>query len=173
MTAFRLYPQEQHWCSFADYGAILDVARRVSARRVLEIGPGNSTLALIEAGATTIDACEDDPHYFALWYQRLERRFPEIVRLHPFETNDTMIPAVHDGGYDLALIDGPRETELRPGWIRYAADRARYVLVPLECLGTDILARFVPALAAELGRPYERTETGPLAGAYGLIGPKC
>lgn len=173
MTAgrFRLYPVEQHWCSFRDYGAILDVVRRLRARTVLEFGPGNSTLALIEGGATWIDACEDDPHWFGIWTDRLVRRFPDVVRLHEYAATDEAIWPVHGRTYDLALVDGPHDVIERPNWIAYAARRARHVLIPLETGEGDFLATFVPRIADAIGKTWERIETGPLAGAYGLIGP--
>ena len=61
---FRLYPREEHFCSFADYGAILDTVRRLDAKRVLEFGPGHSTLALVEGGAVlsvVVDAVDELP----------------------------------------------------------------------------------------------------------------
>lgn len=170
---FRLYPVEQHWCSFADYGAILSTVRRIGAKSVLEFGPGSSTLALIEGGATRVDACEDDPHWAAVARERIVARFPEVVRVHLFDLDDLLIPSVNGRRYDLALIDGPKRTASRPAWIEYAASLARHVLVPLELDDGGTLAGFVASLANALGRPYERTETGPLAGAYGLIGPAC
>lgn len=171
--AFRLYPEERHWCSFADYGVIVDVVRRLGARSVLEFGPGSSTLALVEGGAARIDACEDDDHWLGVYRERLERRFPGVVHLHAYEHDDLMIPAVHGRRYDLALVDGPHDVEERASWIAYAMTLARHVLVPLELSEGDSLAMFVPEIADVLGRPYERIESGPLAGAYGLVGPSC
>lgn len=168
---FRLYPVEQHWCSFNDYGAILAIVRRLDARTVLEFGPGNSTLALVEGGATLIDAVEDDPHWLAVWEDRLARRFPGVVHLHAYDATDEAIWPIHSRKYDLALVDGPRDVSERPSWIAYAARRARHVLVPLEMGDGDFLAVVVPDLADVIGRTWERIETGPLAGAYGLIGP--
>lgn len=170
---FDLYPEELHWCSYSDYRVILQVTRRLGARRVIEFGPGSSTLALIEGGATHIDACEDDDHWLSVYRERLERRFPGVVHLHAYAHDDLLIPAVHGHRYDLALIDGPHDIEERASWIAYAMTLAQYVLVPLETSEGDSLTDLVPEIADVLGRPYERIESGPLAGAYGLVGPAC
>src|SRR4051812_40979556 len=85
---FELYPIEQHWWSFNDYGAVLEVTERLKAKKVLEFGPGWSTRALIEGGATKVDTCEDDPDWFAVHSERLVPQFPDVVTLHPYVWSD-------------------------------------------------------------------------------------
>lgn len=171
---FRLYPEERHWCSFADYGAILDIVERLRPRTVLEFGPGSSTLALIEGGAEAIDACEDDPRWFAAYRERLAE-FPAVA-MQAYNWHDPIrIPQLDGRRYDLALIDGPKQTERRAPAIEYALQRSAAVLVPTEewrgfgprpDLG---LRGVVAALASQYGRAVEIMETGPLAGAYALM----
>lgn len=171
MRTFRLYPEERHWCSFADYGAILDATARLGARRVLEFGPGSSTLALIEGGATAIDCCESDPHWFAVYRERLEAAHPTIVAMQAYRWAAPLrIPQTDDKAYDLSLVDGPHETTDRPACIAYALERCSAVLVPLEEHSAPAyLRRVVEELAWQYGRTVEIVETGPLAGAYALI----
>ena len=169
---FRLYPREEHFCSFADYGAILDTVRRLDAKRVLEFGPGHSTLALVEGGAHWIDCAEDDQAWATVWENRIVRRFPNIVRIRQYTWREPLrILGVDTEQYDLGLIDGPHQTPRRPVAIRYAMARCRRVLVPLEETdGVGILRQYVETFAAQAGRPLHITETGPLAGSFALIG---
>lgn len=171
---FRLYPVEQHWCSFNDYGVMLATVQRLGARRILEFGPGWSTLALIEGGADWIDACEDDPHYFAKYVERLEDRFPAKIAMRPYNYRTPLfVPFVDDAPrYDLALVDGPRETERRPVVIEYALARSDAVLVPLE--EGDREGGFLRDYLAM--RPRDCAvewieDAGPLAGAWALLKP--
>jgi len=174
-VSFRLYPVAQHWWSFSDYGAVIDVMQRTQARRILEFGPGSSTLALIEGGATSVDACEDDPRWVDLYRERLERRFAGAVAIVPYCWADPLtIPSIDQRHYDLALIDGPRETPKRLAVIEYCLARCREVLVPTEQHdGMMMIREAVERLAAASGRPLCITETGPLAGAFALLGPPC
>lgn len=182
MSGFRLYPEEARWWSFQDYQAVLDVARRLRPGRVLEFGPGSSTLALIEGGAAEIDTCEDNPDWAQVYEERLARRFPEpgwpaVVRLHRYEWPDAAplsIPAVDGGLFDLALIDGPLGTERRPDVLRYCLQRCVYVLMPTEEHKTRAwLWPLIEGIAREAGVPAERWDTGPLSGAFALVGPTC
>jgi len=172
--AFRLYPREEHFCSFADYGAILDTVEIFRPERVLEFGPGHSTLALIEGGAKHIDSCEDDPAWFTVYRKRLERRFPDIVHLRPYRWQENLrILGVDGERYDFAYIDGPHETTRRPKVIEYALAHCLRVLVPLEEAHgpTGFLRPHVLSMAAAAGRAVALTDTGPLAGTHALIGP--
>lgn len=169
MSEFRLYPEERHWWSMADYGAVLDVMHRLKPARVLEFGPGSSTLALVEGGAAHIDCCEDDPGWAQVYEERLTRRFPEIVHLHRYTWQEQLaIPAIDGETYDLALIDGPLGTDRRPAVVAYCLDRCRAVLAPTE----DGNPEFRPALlaiAAARGLDIEIRETGPLSGGFALL----
>jgi len=181
MSKFKLFPEEAHWWSFNDYQKVLDTMTGLKPKRVLEFGPGSSTLALIEGGAESVDACEDKPDWAEVWEKRLARRFPEagfptVVRLHRFtwpEGEPLAIPAVDGQRFDLDLIDGPTGTERRPDVLRYALERCTWVLMPTEEWKTRAVLRpLIQAIAKEAGRPVEITETGPLGGAFALIGPK-
>lgn len=163
---FRLYPEEQHFWSFNDYGHVLKITRELSARRVLEFGPGSSTLALIEGGAELIDTCEDLPEWADVWDERLVKRFPGLVRQHRYRQPG--FPAVSTG-YDLALIDGPFGTPQRPRAIEFCMPRARWVLAPTE--NSRDLRASIEALASAAGRRCDWTATGPLSGGFALIHP--
>lgn len=173
MQTFRLYPEERHWWSFNDYGAVLGVVRRIQAARVLEFGPGSSTLALIEGGVAHVDACEDNPDWSGVYRERLERRFPKVVTLHDYVWSDPVsVPAVDGQRYDLALIDGPN-IDQRPAVIDYALARCDYVLFPTEDHWTaPSLRALAPEIAARHGRKLEIMDTGPLSGGFALIRPK-
>lgn len=172
---FARYPVEQAWWSFNDYQAVLDVMARLRPARVLEFGPGSSTLALIEGGAARIDACEDDPVYA----DRLLKNVPDaIVHLHAYTwRNPLSIPALDEKVFDLALIDGPRTTTRRPTVIRYAMARCAAVLVPTEDFEHADRSFFRPILrqlAEEFGWSLEIAETGRIAGGFGLLQkPSC
>lgn len=169
---FRLYPEERHWWSFADYGAVLAVMERLQPKRVLEFGPGNSTLALIEGGAERIDCCEDDPTWFNVYKGRLEDAYPAIVRFVFYTWTDPVaIPQLAEERYDLALIDGPLGTLNRPAVIAYCLARCAAVLVPTEELayGGSALKPHIEQLAVEFGFDVEWMETGPLSGGFALL----
>ena len=167
MSEFRLYPQEQHFWSFNDYRTVVAVTRRLKPWRVLEFGPGWSTLALIEGGAVQIDACEDDAHWAAVNRERLVGRYPHVA-LHAYEWADEIaIAGVDDRRYDLALIDGPAEISRRPAVIRYCLARCAAVLVALETSDGTLLR----TVCESVGPSVEIIESGPLAGAFALVRP--
>lgn len=174
---FRLFVADAHWWTTRDYGAVLAVMRRLQPATVLEFGPGSSTLALVEGGAALIESCEDDPHYLEIARARLERRFPTVVRIRPYAwATPLQILGVDRQRFDLALIDGPKETERRAAVVVYAIERCAHVLVPLEetpaLAGRGFMRATVERTARYFLRPVEWIEnTGPLAGAFALIGP--
>lgn len=170
--AFRLYPEERHWWSFNDYGAVIDVMQRLTPKRVLEFGPGSSTLALIEGGATKIDTCEDNPDWYQIYEKRLEHAYPEIVTLHPYIWSDPlMVPDITRRRYDLALIDGPLGSLQRPPVIEYALQRSASVLVPTEDHGlrNSHLRPHIARLAEQYDRTVEIFETGAHSGGFALL----
>jgi hypothetical protein len=169
---FALYPEERHWWSFNDYGHVLDTVRALGAKRILEFGPGSSTLALIEGGATTIDTCEDQPDWAEVYEERLAGKYPG-VRVHRFTLAPALsIPAIDAERYDLALIDGPRSTERRGPAIRYALARCAAVLLPTEDRNRHFRGE-IQAIADELGWAMVVTDTGPLSGGFALLTPKA
>lgn len=168
---FRLYPEEKHWFSFNDYGAVLDVMHRLRPKTVLEFGPGSSTLALIEGGAERIDSCEDNPDWFDVYHERLEKRFPTVVKLRRYAWADPLKVGRLAARYDMALIDGPHGTPKRPAVIKFCLNRCDAVLVPTEDHNNPN-GRLRPVLfdlARECGRPIQIMETGALSGGFGLI----
>lgn len=172
---FALFPEPTSWWSLADYGAVLKVMRERKPQRVLEFGPGSSTLALIEGGASVIDSCEDNPEWLGVYDERLPRRFPQ-VRLRPYVfTNPLTVPGVDRERYDLALVDGPRGTDKRPAAIEYCLQRCDAVLAPTEDWRGDGRAtvRLIETACRKLAQRYGRTltieETGPLSGAFALL----
>lgn len=173
-SPFVLYPEEQRWWSFQDYAAVLGIMERLRPRRVLEFGPGSSTLALIEGGAAHIDTCEDRQEWADVWQERLVRRFREVVHLRRYHWTDPVsITAIDGERYDLALIDGPFGTPQRPAAIAYALARCTYVLAPTEDYQTENagLRASIHRMALDAGRPVEFYETGPLSGGFALVGP--
>ncbi len=157
----------------ADYGAVMDVMLRLKPKRVLEFGPGSSTLALIEGGATKIDTCEDDPSWFDVYHDRLHGVYPDVVTLVPYTWADPLtVPALNRRRYDLALVDGPYTSVKRPPVIEYALRRAAAVLVPTEDDGrraTSMLRPIIAELATKYARTVEIFETGPLSGGFALL----
>jgi len=176
---FKLMKEDARWWSLNDYGAVVGAMRKTGAKRVLEFGPGNSTLALIEGGAESIDTCEHVEDWARVWDERLVKRFPRVVRLHRYswpKSAPLSIPAVDGQRFDLTLIDGP-ETERRPDVVRYALARSTWVLVPTEELTAKPsktwpgMRAILQEIADEADRSLEFVETGPLSGAFALIGP--
>lgn len=172
MRTFKLYPEERHWWSLNDYGAVLDTVTRRKAKRILEFGPGSSTLALIEGGATHIDTCEDKPDWAQVYEERLVAFYPGIVNLHRYTWSDPLhIPATDDQQYDLALIDGPLGTDQRGPVVRYAMERCAAVLVPTEDKN-PAFRQEVHAIAVAADWNINIRETGPLSGGFALLTPK-
>jgi len=171
---FRLYPEERHWFSFNDYGAVLDAMAKLTAAgkpiaRVLEFGPGSSTLALIEGCATTIDTCEDDPVWATTYEERLQAVYPQIVRVRRYIwAHPLSVPGVDGQRYDLALIDGPLGSDRRADVLRYCLDRCDAVLLPTEDRNRKVREAIV-SIAAERGLVADIWETGPLSGGFALL----
>jgi hypothetical protein len=171
---FVLYPTEKHWWSLADYGAVLGTVRAIKARRVLEFGPGSSTLALIEGGASTIDTCEDDPKWLDVYRRRLGMKFAGVVEVRAYTWADPLtIPALDGERYDLALIDGPHDTPRRPAVLEYCLQRCRAVLIPTEDhkVSSPPLRPHIARLADVYRASVEIRETGALSGAFALMIP--
>lgn len=172
MREFRLYPEERRWWSFADYGAVLDVMAEVKPHRVLEFGPGSSTLALIEGGARWIDCCEDDPDWAEVYEKRLAGVYRN-VQIRRYDWSDPVcVPEIPSyARFDFALIDGPRATPRRPAVIRYCLDRCAVVMVPREDHNSRGLCADIEAIAEERGLPVEIIHSGPLSGSFAILRP--
>lgn len=171
---FRLYPEERHWWSFNDYGAVLDAMAKLTEAgrpiaRVLEFGPGSSTLALIEGGATTIDSCEDDPAWAKTYEERLQAEYPSIVKIRRYTWAEPLtVPHVDSQRYHLALIDGPLGSDRRVDVMRYCLARCESVLLPTEDRNRRVREAIV-AIADELGLVADIWDTGPLSGGFALL----
>lgn len=138
MRTFRLFPTDYSWWTFVDYDSLLTAVERFQPATALEFGPGGSTLALIEGGASEIHTCEDDADWAEVYRTRVASRYPGIVRLHRYEPRDPLsIPALDHKRFDLAFIDGPKRTPTREPAIRYAQARADVVL----CHDAETMAR--------------------------------
>lgn len=169
MSEFALYPVEQHWWSFNDYRAVVAIVRETQATTVLEFGPGSSTLALIEGGATRIDTCEDDEHWAGVHEARLVSRFPTVVTLHRYRWQRVLsLPRVDTTVYDLAFIDGPAQTPRRVAVLDYCLERARVVVVPME----DSLPLIRRLETIGETHALEVRHTGPLAGKMAILRSK-
>lgn len=170
---FRLYPEEKRWWSFNDYAAVLDVMRATQARTVLEFGPGSSTLALIEGGARQVVTCEDNEDWAKVYDERLVAKHREVELVRYTWSDPVTVPGVDGRHFDLALIDGPFGTEHRPPVVAYCLARARWVLVCLEEHHGHVWLRpRVEQLAVAAGCYMDVVDTGPLAGAFALLGKR-
>jgi hypothetical protein len=165
-----LYPKHgARWWSRADHDTVVAFTKRIRPRRVLEFGPGTSTLSLFEGGAERVDACEDDRAWFETWQRRLSG-YPVVF--HAYQWLDPLsIPGLDGERFDLALIDGPRITERRPAVVRYCLERCAQVLLPLESIGTDLLVRCVLNELEPRCQAVEFKVSGPLAGTFALLTP--
>lgn len=172
---FRLFTEDAHWWTLADYGAVLGVVEKLRPRTAIEFGPGSSTLALIEGGVRKIDACEDNPVYLERHRVGLAARFPDAIRLVHYAWADPLrIPQTDSLRYDLALIDGPADCALRGIVLAYCLERCAHVLIPTEDTPTRSLRRTIELLARTAKRPpVTYIESGALAGAFALIEPPC
>lgn len=172
MSEFALYPEEKHWWSFSDYRAVLETCRRLAPARVLEFGPGSSTLALVEGGARVIDTCEDDPAWYDVHRSRVGVHFAGVVNVIRYTWADPLtIPRVDDQRYDMALIDGPHDTPRRPVVLEYCMARARAVLIPTEDYKVESppLRPHIHRIAAAFGASLEIWDTGPTSGSFALL----
>jgi len=104
---FALYRQEKAIFTFDDYGALLEECRRRNANRVLEFGPGISTLALVEAGCGAILTCE----YNDRWFNSANELFkgqPSVSLLRYRNDSEVSVEGLRpDDQFDLAFVDSP------------------------------------------------------------------
>lgn len=109
---FQFYNEERRIFEFVDYGALLDECRRVKPSRVLEFGPGASTLALVEAGVPEIHTCEHQDRWFGAAAEMLAPH--PAVKLHRYINEAKVsVPTLPAGMFDLAFVDGPVGLEAR------------------------------------------------------------
>ena len=133
MRKFRLFPETQRWWSFGDYAALLALVERFKPRTVLEFGPGFSTLALVEGGAESVLAYEDDPR----WLAAHRKRYAGLpVDLRAYRHADPIVLPELDGRrFDFGFVEGPRNTETRPASIRFALARCLVIACQMPTPG--------------------------------------
>lgn len=169
---FALYPEERHWWSFNDYGAVLDAMRRFQPKRVVEFGPGSSTLALIEGGAQEIVTFEEDPSWADVYRERLVKKYTPIVDLQMYDPKPPLkLPKM--ARFDFALVDGPKGSTSRPPIIAWCLRNADVVMVPTETHHSKGIRDEIAKAAKKAGRTkVEWIETGPLSGGFAIILPE-
>jgi hypothetical protein len=111
---FRLYKREQSVFTFDDYAVLLTEAKRVNAMRVLEFGPGNSTLAWIEAGCDEIVSLEHNQKWMAVAKDKLSGMHPDL-RLLSYKNAPEIEVSGLSGTFDLAFVDSPPGVDLKSG----------------------------------------------------------
>lgn len=158
-----------HFWGEGDQATVLAVMTKLQPGRVLEFGPGFSTLALLDGGARHIDCCEDTTDWRDVWKERL-RAYNDRLRFVDYAWSDPIsVPELIGDSYDLALVDAPFDTTIRRPVIEYCLDHSAAVLVPLEVMHGDGLRWLVTELAETRGLQLELIESGPVAGAFGLL----
>lgn len=108
---FRLYKDERSVFSFDDYAALLSEVARIGAKRVLEFGPGVSTLALIEADCTEIITLEYQARWMATAKNRLWQ-YKNVKLLHYENRPEINIPDLEFARFDMIFVDSPMGTDL-------------------------------------------------------------
>lgn len=120
-----LYPSDgAAWWSRADHENLLEGLARFRPKRVLEFGPGTSTLTLIEGGAEQIESYEDDPAWADVYRVRFAVKYPQVT-IHAYQPRT--VPDVGTG-FDLAFVDGPKHSSTRGPYLECARRAAAVVL---------------------------------------------
>lgn len=89
-----------------DYQAILGEVERTKAKKILEIGPGYSTFAFIEAGCEIV-ALEHDPK----WHEEAIERFkdyPQVEIRRYWDEPEARGELEPTETFDLAFVDSPK-----------------------------------------------------------------
>lgn len=108
---FRLYQHERSVFGFDDYGALISEVGRTGAKKVLEFGPGVSTLAFVEANCSEITTLE----YQARWITAAKNRLWQFknVKILPYENKpEIIIPDLESSRFDMIFVDSPMGTDL-------------------------------------------------------------
>lgn len=110
---FRLYKREQSVFTFDDYAALLGEVKRTNAKHILEFGPGNSTLAWIEAGCDSIVSLEHNPRWLAAAKDKLLGKCLNVQLLPYKNTPEIILPELNGKTFDLAFVDSPVGVDLK------------------------------------------------------------
>jgi predicted O-methyltransferase YrrM len=101
----------RHWCSayaFKDGAGLIDIGRRYSPARVIELGTalGFTACCLASSGKTVrIDTIEGDPQHAALAKANINAAgLAERIVVHPGRFEDVLRSLL--GRYDMAFFDG-------------------------------------------------------------------
>ncbi|MGD0145072.1 MAG: class I SAM-dependent methyltransferase [Rhizomicrobium sp.] len=101
----------RHWCSayaFKDGAGLIDIARRYSPARVIELGTalGFTACCLASSGkAVRVDTIEGDSRHAALAQSNIEAAsLAECITVHPGRFDEVLRSLL--GRYDLAFFDG-------------------------------------------------------------------
>lgn len=92
----------------ADRGTLRLEVERLGAKRVLEFGPGLSTFAFLDAGASVTTLEHED-----VWYARAQSKFGDMLRVKVLRyANEPVIevPELNGDRFDLAFVDSPQGT---------------------------------------------------------------
>lgn len=109
---FRLYKREHSVFAFEDYAVLLKEVRRINADRVLEFGPGNSTLAWIEADCDEIISLEHNE----IWLARAKEKLAGYLNVHLFRYRNApeiKVAELNGKTFDLAFVDSPQGIDLK------------------------------------------------------------
>lgn len=148
----QLY-QKSKTLPLEDYQAIMGEVERTKARSVLEIGPGYSTLAFIEAGCDPIVCLEHD----SKWFEEAKERFSEYPQVEVrkyWNEPEARAELEPTETFDLAFVDSPKGYQpariVHPG----QEDCSRYNTLVLALKHAPIV------LLHDAKRPLERGSLG-------------
>ena len=104
---YELYKEAESSFPLADYGLLMREVKRTGAKTALEIGPGASTLALIEAGLEKIVTLEHEEE----WYEKAIERFKEYPQVTVGRYKDEPVVTadeIANQEFDIAFVDSPK-----------------------------------------------------------------
>jgi hypothetical protein len=152
----KLY-QQSRTLPAEDYQAFMAEVERAGAKRVLEIGPGYSTFAFIEAGCEKIVCLEHDPK----WFEEAKERFndfPQVEIRKYWNEPEARAELEPDEQFDIALVDSPKGYKaarvIHPG----QEDCSRYNTLVLALKHSPVV------LLHDASRPLEKGSLGRVQG---------
>lgn len=136
-----------------DYQAFMAEVERIGAKKVLEIGPGYSTFAFIEAGCDPIVCLEHDPKWHEVSIDRF-KDYPQVKVRKYWNEPEARAELEPNEQFDLALVDSPKGYKaarvVHPG----QEDCSRYNTLELALKHAPIV------LLHDATRPLERGSLG-------------